>query len=633
MSSARRIRRSAWLAACLLASAPHVVRAQELDRLGVLGDSLTDEYDDQAFGAYARNWIELLAEQRGLDLGPTATEDGQPGGTWGEPRRTGYEEDWARSGADTWTAITQGQHTGLAGGAARGVRHAVLFIGNNDFRPGFPPGNNDFPYNAIYNGFWTDAEVAAHLAAGLDNLRTLLAPLESAGLRLVVVAPMDFGATPAVRLLFPDATRRERVAQAVAGFGSRLRALAAEKGLVFVDAFRLGRAIFGTHAAPRATLRVGDVAIDLDQFSGGSGTPAAFVEDGVHPHTVIQGVMANVVLAALDRHLGACVPPFSEVELLAHNGLAYGGSDTLVAEIGPPEAFVESFAPGWALRFFGNGGAAPGLDRVTVPIDAPARPADVGTGDLTLELWLKAPPGENTSTDACSNAGDAWITGNIVADRDVFGAGDHGDYGLSLMDGRLAFGADVGGSGATICGATRVDDGRWHHVAVTRRRLAGAGRPAGELRLFVDGVEDAPALDGPDGDLSYRDGRPTGFAWDPYLVLGAEKHDAGPDFPSYHGLLDEVRLSTVLRYAGPFAPGRAPFAADASTAALWSFDAGAGVAVCDRAGAAGGPSDGERRVGGDPAGPQYLGDTPFPDRLFADGFESGGAARWSTIQP
>lgn len=39
--------------------------------------------------------------------------------------------------------------------------------------------------------------------------------------------------------------------------------------------------------------------------------------------------------------------------------------------------------PSWAtsLRFFGNGVDAPGLDRVEIPLDAPARPIDVGAGD------------------------------------------------------------------------------------------------------------------------------------------------------------------------------------------------------------------------------------------------------------
>ena len=58
-------------------------------------------------------------------------------------------------------------------------------------------------------------------------------------------------------------------------------------------------------------------------------------------------MVANVWLVALDQHLGACVPPFTEEDLLAHNNLAYGGSDTLVGQIGHLHRFVESFpAPG-----------------------------------------------------------------------------------------------------------------------------------------------------------------------------------------------------------------------------------------------------------------------------------------------
>jgi lysophospholipase L1-like esterase len=321
--------------------------AQPLDRLGAIGDSLTDEYFDQSFGDYARNWIELLVEERGIDCGPTAAEAGQPGGTWGEPRRTGYREDWARSNADTDSAILQGQHTGLAGGAARGVTHAVVFIGSNDFRPGFPPGDNSYPYNAIYNNAWTAQQIDAHLDDSIADLGTLIAPLEAAGLRIAVTNALDFGSTPAVEVLFPNATYRDRVTAVLIDFSNRVRQLAAQRHLTFVDLFRFGKAVFGENTSPRSTLLVGNVPIDLDTFSGQSGDTSAFVEDGVHPHTVAQGIVANVWLAALDQHLGACVPAFSETELLAHNALDYGGADTLVAEIGPLARFVESFpAPG-----------------------------------------------------------------------------------------------------------------------------------------------------------------------------------------------------------------------------------------------------------------------------------------------
>ena len=43
----------------------------------------------------------------------------------------------------------------------------------------------------------------------------------------------------------------------------------------------------------------------------------------------------------------------------------------------------------YSIRFFGNGVAAPDLDRVKISIDAPHKPVDVGTGDFTIEWWMK----------------------------------------------------------------------------------------------------------------------------------------------------------------------------------------------------------------------------------------------------
>lgn len=330
--------------AVLSASLAPPVTAQPLDRLGAIGDSLTDEYDDQNFGGYARNWLELLVEQRGVEVGPTAAQAGQPGGTWGEPRRTGYQDNWARSSADTDTAISQGQHTGLAGGVVRGVTHAVVFIGNNDFRPGT---DNTYPYNAIYNDVWTPQQIEAHLDDSIADLGTLITPLENSSYRIAVANAIDFGSTPTVELFFPVAANRDRVTAVLEDFSDRVRQLAEDRHLTFVDLFGFGKAAFGTNTAPRANLLVGNVAINLNGFTDQSGTNAAFVEDGIHPHTVAQGIIANIWLAALDQHLGACVPPFTEAQLLAHNGLAYGGGDTLVGEIGPLGRFVESFpAPG-----------------------------------------------------------------------------------------------------------------------------------------------------------------------------------------------------------------------------------------------------------------------------------------------
>jgi hypothetical protein len=267
---------------------------------------------------------------------------------------------------------------------------------------------------------------------------------------------------------------------------------------------------------------------------------------------------------------------------------------------------------GLALRFYGHGPGAPQQDRVKIRIDGPPVPADIGNGDFTIEFWMKANLSDNTGSATCNvNNGDGWITANIIVDRDVYGPGDHGDFGVALSNGRIAFGVHNGSSGSTLCGNINVADGAWHHIVVTRAAATGA------LRIFVDGQLDGQRS-GPTGNLSYRDGRST--SWpnsDPFLVLGAEKHDAGPAYPAYNGLFDELRLSTVVRYTGNFTRPSAPFTTDANTAALYHFDEGpAGPCtgtVLDSSGASGGPSHGQCHYGGaGQAGPVYVTDQPFP---------------------
>ncbi len=275
---------------------------------------------------------------------------------------------------------------------------------------------------------------------------------------------------------------------------------------------------------------------------------------------------------------------------------------------------------GFSLRFYGHGVAAPDLDRVKIQIDDPTNtnpgpPADVGATDFTLEFWMKASAAENTAGAVICGNNTNWISGNIVFDRDRFN--QDRKYGLSIAGGSFVFGVSGNGTGdRTICGTTNVLDNQWHHVAVQRRRSDG------RMWLFVDGDLEA-AQDGPDGDISYPDdGVPGNFCGgpctnsDPYLVIGAEKHDAGTSFPSFSGFVDEVRLSNSLRYTSAFTPASGPFVADGSTVALYHFDEGPSGActgaVLDSSGASGGPSHGACKYGGsNPAGPVYSTDIPF----------------------
>ncbi|MFQ5594260.1 MAG: LamG-like jellyroll fold domain-containing protein, partial [Anaerolineae bacterium] len=299
-------------------------------------------------------------------------------------------------------------------------------------------------------------------------------------------------------------------------------------------------------------------------------------------------------------------------------------------------------ANGYSLRFHGNG--VDDLDRVKIQIDDPANndpgpPADIGAEDFTLEFWMKAYATENTAGAVTCGWNINWIYGNIVFDRDRFS--QDRKFGLSIAGGVMIFGVTGDGTGdRIICGSTNVLDGKWHHVAVQRRRSDGW------MWLFVDGNLEAQA-DGPNGDVSYPDdGVPGNYCGgpctnsDPYLVIGAEKHDAGSAYPSFSGWVDEVRLSNSLRYASSFLPPSQPFAPDANTVALYHFDEGSGDTINDTSGASGGPSNGERKYGGSPAGPEWSTDTPFTAQagtyyVATDGSDEAGdgsaANAWATI--
>jgi hypothetical protein len=94
-----------------------------------------------------------------------------------------------------------------------------------------------------------------------------------------------------------------------------------------------------------ATLKIGNVDIIVQQSDTPAGTipTAGFVDDGIHPHTTLSGIVANLVFEGLNIGYGADIALFSEAEILAHNGIAYGGSETLFGQIGDYRDYVTNF--------------------------------------------------------------------------------------------------------------------------------------------------------------------------------------------------------------------------------------------------------------------------------------------------
>ncbi len=251
----------------------------------------------------------------------------------------------------------------------------------------------------------------------------------------------------------------------------------------------------------------------------------------------------------------------------------------------------------FAMRFFGTG--TNDIDRVKIPIRN--KPVNIGATAFTIEFWMKADLADNPSPE-CTSGYDTWINGHIILDRDIYGAGDYGDYGISLYGGKIAFGVNNGSAAETLCSTISVADNQWHHIAVTRTL-------GGLMRIFIDG-QPAGEVNGPGGNISYRVGRTTTWPNDPFIVLGAEKHDVGPSYPSYNGFLDELRISRGIRYNTAFFPP-SRFKTDSKTLALYHFDEGSGTRLIDSSGAFGGPSHGVVKRGGPSQGPKWTRESPF----------------------
>lgn len=267
--------------------------------------------------------------------------------------------------------------------------------------------------------------------------------------------------------------------------------------------------------------------------------------------------------------------------------------------------FVELSGQNYALRFFGNG--VDDIDRVKIPIENPDKNANVGL-DFTIEFQMRADIADNPlGFDAVQGNNDDWVLGHVIVDRDIFGPGDYGDYGISITDGRIAFGVNNGTDSYTLIGNEIVADGSWKHIAVTRNSSTG------EIAIFVNGQLDASVLSGITGDISYRTGRYTDWENDPYIVLGAEKHDYDNNFyPSYNGYLDELRISNIVRYTEAYTP-QIVFTDDEYTVALYHFDEGEGDVLYDYAEISGNNSDGTIMYGGSPFGPVWVINDIEPD--------------------
>lgn len=183
-------------------------------------------------------------------------------------------------------------------------------------------------------------------------------------------------------------------------------------------------------------------------------------------------------------------------------------------------------------------GATPGSNGVLALDGSGAVRVDLGATPwrLTAECWVKSEIPEGNSVLFSRFLSDAGFAVSWSRPGGVLPAG--------------IVGTDRGVARAVL--SEPPEWGGWRHVALTYD-----GRVA---RLFVDGRLGAESE--MSGELLHSETA---------LFIGAEPNGRGDPVPSFKGSIDELRVSSVVRYEGGFTPERV-FGTDEHTLLLLHFD-------------------------------------------------------------
>lgn len=278
-----------------------------------MGDSNSDEYqaDDARGGAYASttlNWVEQLAKNRHLNFGQW--------GDWGGSRRTGYEYNWARSGAKARTLITDGQHTKLAEQVAEGkVSLVFLWIGDNDFHLA------NGSYKKIYNGKLSDSELQVKVDQVIADITTAVdTVLEAGPVKMVVVTISDKGLAPQAAILFPEPAKRKRVSDAIEEVNAGIKDLAVTRGVIVVD-INIFAEILIERIGKQGFLEVGNEPINI-LIQGDEPHHLQLSDKSGHAGTVMSGLFANALFVEpINKAYGAGIEPLTDEEILENAGI------------------------------------------------------------------------------------------------------------------------------------------------------------------------------------------------------------------------------------------------------------------------------------------------------------------------
>jgi GDSL-like Lipase/Acylhydrolase len=289
--------------------------------LGIMGDSNSDEYraeENNRGGKYASttlNWSEQLQRYRGIDIGPW--------GSWGGTRRSGYEYNWAHTGATAQDVVETGQAAGLAQQVAAGkINTVVLYVGANDFAIW----NNT--YASVYDGVLAGQSLKDYIDSILTSVTIAIDTVRATKAVNIIVANLqDRGQSPGFIANFPDPAKRQAVTRAIIAVNVGIEnVVRARPHVALVDLYNY---VDSPAYKWRINLARGTVSVGREQIS--FTTPDdephhAMLSDDEHSGAVVQCLLANYILIdPLNSKFGQRIRPFTDEECLAHAGISVRG--------------------------------------------------------------------------------------------------------------------------------------------------------------------------------------------------------------------------------------------------------------------------------------------------------------------
>ena len=278
--------------------------------------------------------------------------------------------------------------------------------------------------------------------------------------------------------------------------------------------------------------------------------------DGTVPHTKTHFTMGSIAASGQENavFLFATCPGISKVgkyDTLANGdpqdidcGFTTGARAVIIKRITSPGT-----TDGWycfdAARGMAESGATSGstnfvsstgdMLKIQGPSNGGGNGLQFGTGAYTIEFWIKT----------TANAG--WIMFNAANNTGIrISVGKNGSTGGGF-DGRIDVNEQVGNNDRYTESGTAVNDGAWHHVAVSR--------PAnGAMKLWVDGADQGTG--GTNRNWSSNDD----------CFIGRRQSGGGY---ALNGQLSNFRVTAAALYTSPFTPPTSPLTQTGDTKLLF----------------------------------------------------------------